>query len=227
MIYIDDSGHPHTGLVVYGWIEFPPFKWPDVLRSWLLIRKALWREYGIPITKELHATDYVNGRGRISKQIPSRYVERGQELWKDLGRDVALRCLDALRCAQGARVGAVWRWGDPKDLGRTRSEAYESLVCRFEKELKENDELGIIFMDGDGSDPTYRQSHRKLKLSERRVLEDAIHIDSKRSQLVQMADLIAWSAAAHIDRYPKNEFAWNWYSQYLSERDPAREPLEI
>lgn len=24
MIYVDDSGHPRSGMVVYGWVEFSP-----------------------------------------------------------------------------------------------------------------------------------------------------------------------------------------------------------
>ena len=82
-------------------------------------------------------------------------------------------------------------------------------------------------MDGDGSDTSYRKTHRSLKLSQRRLIEDALHIDSRSSQLVQMADLVAWSANSAIDQHASNEFAWNWYGEYLSERDPSREPREI
>jgi hypothetical protein len=42
-----------------------------------------------------------------------------------------------------------------------------------------------------------------------------------------MADLVAWSANAHVDPASGNEFAWRWYADYLSERDPARSPREI
>jgi len=59
------------------------------------------------------------------------------------------------------------------------------------------------------------------------VIEDAIHLDSRTSQLVQMADLVAWSASAHVERVSGNEFAWGWYENFLSERDPARVPQQI
>ncbi len=100
-------------------------------------------------------------------------------------------------------------------------------LTRFESELARSDSLGLIFMDGDGSDSSYRTTHRSLALTERRVIEDAIHIDSSGSQLVQMADLVAWSATATIDQHPKNEFAAQWYTDYLAERDPLREPQEL
>nr|WP_197683327.1 hypothetical protein [Jiangella alkaliphila] len=120
LIYVDDSGHPQSGMVVYGWIECAPDRWAGVLKSWLDTRKKLWREYSIPVTQELHATEYVNGRGRISTSIPDRFVRAGVPYWKDFGRAVAVECLDTLRSTEGLTVGAVWRKGDPRDLARTR-----------------------------------------------------------------------------------------------------------
>lgn len=227
MIYIDDSGHPQSGVVVYGWIEFSPDRWNEVLRTWLDTRKLLWREYRIPVTTELHTTNYVNGRGMISKRPPERFIENGQVLWKDLGREVAERCLESIGSCEGLSAGAVWRRGNPKDIHRTKQASYEALVARFERELLEEDSLGLVFIDGDGSDATFRTAHRGLKLSDRRLIEDAIPTDSKTSQLVQMADLVAWSAHAFVDHYPKGEFAWNWYSTYLATRDRRRQPQEI
>lgn len=224
MIYIDDSGRPQSGHAVYGWIEFSPDRWRSVLRSWLDTRKRLWREYGIPVTQELHTTEYVNGRGRISKHIPERHVHDGHEYLKDFGREVAVECLDTLRSTEGLTVGSVYRHGEPTALAQTKRELYADLVTRIEHELAQSDSLGLIFMDGDGSDSSYRTTHRNLALAERRVIEDAIHIDSSGSQLVQMADLVAWSAHATIDSHTKNVFAGDWYADYLSERDPKRGP---
>ena len=138
-----------------------------------------------------------------------------------------MQCLDTLRCSEGLVVGSVYRKGDPTRLAVTKRELYRDLIMRFETELASTDSLGIVVMDGDGSDSSYRTPHRQLKLDERRIIEDAIHLDSKSSQLVQMADLVAWSAYAATDRHPRNEFAWDWYEKYLAERDPSREPREL
>jgi hypothetical protein len=59
------------------------------------------------------------------------------------------------------------------------------------------------------------------------VIEDAIHLDSQLSQLEQMADLVAWSANACLDQHDRNQFARQWYDEYLAERDPARGPQPI
>lgn len=113
LIYVDDSGHPQSGLVVFGWVEFTPDRWADVLRVWLDMRKRLWREFSIPVVQELHTTDYVNGRGRISTHLPERHIHAGQAHWKDFGREVATECLQTLRSTEGLRVGAVRRRGIP------------------------------------------------------------------------------------------------------------------
>jgi|GEM_PF-3975264 len=72
LVCIDDSGDPRTGLAVYGWIEFAPDRWHDVLGGWLEHRKQLWRKYGIPVSKELHMTEYVQGRGRLTDRHTCR-----------------------------------------------------------------------------------------------------------------------------------------------------------
>lgn len=191
------------------------------------MRKRLWREFAIAVTEELHTTQYVNGRGRISRAVPERHVHNGVEYWKDFGREVAVECLETLRSTEGLSLGAVWRRGAPADIAKTRREAYAALVARFERELQESSSFAMIFMDGDGSDTSYRSTHRSLRLADRRVIEDAVHLDSRSSQLTQMADLVAWSANAHVDPVSGNEFAWRWYSDYLSERDRARAPEQI
>lgn len=227
ILYVDDSGRPQAGLAIYGWVEFHPNRWSAVLETWLDTRKRLWREFSVPVTTELHTTEYVNGRGRISPKIPERHIHDGVEHWKDFGREVAEECLETMRCTEGLRVGAVWRRGNPRKIHQTKTDTYAALVHRLEKELVLSDSLGLVFMDGDGSDPSYRSTHRKLDLKKRRVIEDAVHIDSRSSQLVQMADLVAWSANASIDKHAGNQFAQGWYNQYLAARDPHRAPQQI
>ena len=98
-------------MVIYGWVEVAPQGWRTALRSWLSLRKSLFMDYGIPVSQELHATEFVNGRGRISVVPPTRFIDasRGNTLWKDLGREVAHRCL-ATRDCPDIRVGSVYRW---------------------------------------------------------------------------------------------------------------------
>jgi hypothetical protein len=225
LLYIDDSGRPQAGLAVFGWIEFAPHDWSAVLATWLTLRKRLWREFRIPVTQELHTSGYVHGRGRITAGLTT--VHGAPRSWKEFGRQVARECLDTMRCTQGLTVGAVYRHGPPAEFARTKQRLYVSLLERLDDELRASGSLGMIFIDGDGSDGTFRAAHRRLEVPGRQVVEDAIHVDSASSQLIQMADLVAWCANATIDHAAANEFARDWYDAFLAERDHRRHPIAL
>lgn len=225
--YVDDSGHPQAGRVVYGWASVEPCQWADVLGEWLELRRYLWRQFRVPVTEELHTTAYVNGRGRVSKNPPDRYRRDGIVLWKDLGRDIATRCLERVSSIQGLQVGSVTATGEPVMLADTKKRLYAHLLGLFEQELATRDSLGIVMVDGDGSDGSYQAVHRDLNRRSRRIIEDPVHQDSASSQLIQLTDLVAWSANACVDRHARNAFAHHWYSTYLAPRDICRAPLLV
>lgn len=228
LVYVDDSGHPESGLVVYGWIECAPHDWHDVLGQWLDHRRRLWRHYGVPVHHELHMTKYALGRGRISTTVPPAFVdEKGQSLWKELGGAVARESLETMSSTQGLTVGAVYRQATRSTWAENRTDVYRVLVDRLDRTLDAAGSLAMVFMDGDGSDKSYRQVHRGLKRGLRSVIEDPIYTDSRTSQLMQMADHVAWCANASIAKIPKHEFAHGWYEQHLSPRDPLRAPREV
>lgn len=224
LFYVDDSGRPSAGRVVYGWISFEPWQWRDVLGAWLDLRASLWRQFRVPVTQELHTTEYVNGCGRISTNPPDAFLRNGQTLWRDLGKQVAIACLQTLSSVQGLRIGAIIATQGPGNLAHTKRDLYAALLTSFEEALAERDALGLVFVDGDGRDTMYRDVHRSLPRRTRRIVEDPIHQDSKTSQLMQMADLVAWTANAHADPPPKLPEAQKWWAQHLEVRDPARQP---
>src|SRR5699024_8887060 len=90
--------------------------------------------------------------------------------------------------------------------------------AKLEDEMTGGPSLAMLFMDGDGSETSYREAHRALPRATRRVIEDPIYTDSKSSQLMQMADHVAWCANAAVAKLPKHAFAHGWYDQYLSVR---------
>lgn len=101
------------------------------------------------------------------------------------------------------------------------------MILLWEEELAARAEYGLIFVDGNGTDSSYRTAHRGLKLDHRRILEDPIMTDSAMSQLVQIADLIAWCAFVATEKHPSHAFAWDWYDEFLAVRDPFRGPREL
>lgn len=228
LIYMDDSGDPKTGLAVFGWIEIAPWDWADALGAWLTHRKRIDQKYSVPVSKELHMTEFVLGRGRIAKQIPTEFVSKeGRDLWKEFGAHVAVEGLNTIGSCQGLKVGSIFRYGLPHQLHTTKHSLYADWLAELEADLASKNELALVFMDGDGTEKAFRRAHRALSRQSRHVIEDPIFLDSKASQLVQMADHVAWTANSTLMRVPKHKFAHHWYSQHLAQRDPYRQPREI
>ncbi len=192
MFYADDSGNLEEGWIVYGWVELAVEHWDAVLTHWLTFRKRLVADYGIPTAEELHLTALVNGRGHVSTAPPSRFVRQGETLWKPLGREVAVRCLEAVRECPHIEIGVCFRRSSlrNKNINRDREAVYSSLVALWDSQLHRSREYGIVGMDGDGSDPIYYNAHRALSLSTRRIIEDPMFHSSRRSQWTQIADIV-------------------------------------
>lgn len=64
LLYCDDSGNPN--LTLYAFVEVEAKHWSGALNSWLSARKVLRDEYSIPVRRELHAVDFLSGRGNPS-----------------------------------------------------------------------------------------------------------------------------------------------------------------
>ncbi|NYF18458.1 hypothetical protein HDC37_003322 [Microbacterium sp. AK009] len=224
MLYVDDSGAVDHGLIVYGWIEVAPDRWRHGLRTILELRKQLYRDHHVPPAVELHATKFVNGRTRISTSSGADTAE-----WKTLGRAVAVQCLETLAACPDIRVGAVWR--GTAATGRAyyeeRGQVYQTLIEGWNAEHRAADSYAFVSMDGNGDDPTYFNAHRSLPLDTRHLIEDPMMHDSRRSQWVQMADLVAYTAFTHLNRHSGNEFGWTWYEDYLLGKDVNGGPKRV
>jgi hypothetical protein len=217
MIYVDDSGSEASGLIVYGWIECDPVRWRYALRALLELRKRLYREHQVPPAEELHATKFVNGRSRIA----TAGSDSDPEGWKTLGRSVAVRCLETIAGCPDIKVGAVYRRTTLRGRGyyEERGRVYVDLVTLWNDGHRATGSHAFVSMDGNGTDPNYVNAHRSLPLDDRHIIEDPMFHDSKRSQLVQMADLVAYTTFVSLNRHPGNVFAWDWREKYLDRKD--------
>ena len=216
MIYVDDSGVEAHGWIVYGWVEVAPEGWRRGLRAWLDLRKQLFTNYTIHVSTELHATKFLQGRGKITPAPPARFQDAAGTIeWKDLGREVGERCLELIRDCPDIRVGAVHHRTSSrgKAFNDEKHSVYAALVERFDRELRAEDSYGFISMDG--QEQRYRDAHRALKLDRRHVIEDPSYLDSRNSQWTQMADLVAYSALMELNPHPGNSFGQAWFRHYL------------
>lgn len=110
LFYVDDSGASDTGYAVYSWIECDITAWRQVLRAWLDLRNRLFAEFRILPRTELHASLFVNGRGRPSLDLAWN-VRKSNRLEAS---ELALNAIG--RCAV-LRVGTVYR----RSTGRVTS----------------------------------------------------------------------------------------------------------
>ncbi len=223
LLYVDDSGAEATGWIVYGWIECTPAGWRDASLTLLELRKRLYRDYQVPPSQELHATKFVNGRHHISTTPMAR------PQWDALGRAVAVDCLSMLRDCPHIAVGVAYRRTHlrAKKFYVEKAETYAALVRHWDHNLAADDAFALITMDGDGSDSTYSNAHRGLDLGTRRIIEDPVFHDSARSQLIQMADLVAYSAYMYLRPHPGNVHAQQWYPDYLRSSDVHGGPVAL
>lgn len=221
LFYIDDSGAGHTGYAVYAWLTCDITAWTAGLAAWSAFRRALDDEHGIPPDHELHARQFLAGRGRPSRR-PSWNLRRSNRI------DVAQRALRVIAGCDALTVGAAYRrFTKPTHLGIARAGLYRRVLATLDGELVDADSVGLVFVDGDGSDPAYRAAHRSLDHRSRRIIEDPMFQASHRSQWMQMADLVAYAAYQSLLKDPSRQFCWNWYDEYLRTSDPRAGPVEL
>ncbi|MFE2755853.1 DUF3800 domain-containing protein [Actinosynnema sp. NPDC059335] len=207
LFYLDDSGAQSSGIVVFGWVELPVACWRPALRSWLDWRKALHDAIGLPASYELHATKFANGRGRPTKTDWDHSKGNRSAVMAE-----ALRTVASL---PGVSTGAVFRDTKGTNYSDAKATAYADLVVMIDVRLADTGQHGFVVMDGDGSDPSYRQAHRSLRLATRNLIEDPFFQGSHLSQWVQIADLVAYAAYQAVLRAPGKEPMWDWYSDLL------------
>ena len=222
LFYVDDSGAEVTGFVLYGWVEVDVTAWSRVLHGWLDFRHDLAARHQIPAAFELHATEFVGGRGQPS-------LDPAWNRSKAARAAVAEESLAFLGAGPALSVGSTYRRTDARgrEYRAQRIAVYERLVALLDERLNADGDLGIVIMDGDGRDPSYASVHRRLKLAHRSIIEDPVFAHSTASQWVQMADLVAWTTYQHLLRREGKEFAWPWYQKYLSDSDVLGAPRQV
>lgn len=223
LFYVDDSGAEETGWAVFAWIECTFPNWANGLQAWLDLRTSLYAEHRIPPSAELHATQFVNGRGNPS-QNP------GVNMSKRVRQAVAEQALATICACPELHVGAVYRQTSArkKEYAAERDAAYIGLVDHLDTRLGGAGEHGMIIMDGNGTAANaYYAAHRGLKLSARNLVEDPLFVPAHRSAWVQMADFVAWTTYQSLQRHPGKQFTWDWYDRYLRTCDVNGGPVRV
>lgn len=212
LCYIDDSGDSRNGVVLTALI-IDEAHWAENLSVWLEGRREIHREFGVPKVRELHANKLYKGRGSFC-ETPTQDLHFGNAQRAAVGRIM----LSHLARAESTVLSVG-------SSDRSSSIVYAKFVALLEDWAAENESRLMLFYDGqqgliaDTSSPEqrkeaweravrsatpYRDVHRQLDLSTRRVVEDVIMQDSRYSQFIQAADLLAYGAfQKHLQSHPE------------------------
>lgn len=204
--YVDDSGSSQTGWIVYGFVEVAAEHWSASVRHWLDFREHLFAAYRIPTRYELHAYQFINGRGNPS-QDPTWNRRRA------IRHQVTIEVLQAVARMPGVQVGAVARRTTARRdaFGREQQDVYRCLLGGLTHRLRAAGEHGAVVLDGNGTDERYRQAHQDLKIDDRRIIEDPMTLPAHQSHLVQAADLVSYVAYQAVLRDPARIVMHDWF----------------
>jgi Protein of unknown function (DUF3800) len=191
-IYIDDSGDETVR--AYAALAVADTDWKEIFSQIKEYRRQLKKQYGIFVTEEFHATDFVGGRGRIS----SRVVPKGMRC--RLFRET----LEFVAKLRGVRLfNAI----APK---ASESLIFERLMNRINTNMRKSGSNALIIHDH-GKDYTslvrslcvYNpiqsmfgqwpggHTHKNIPLDN--ILEDIMFRDSAKSYFIQLVDFCAYA----------------------------------
>lgn len=192
--------------------------WTGLLKAWLEGRRRIHQEWGVGKNTEVHANKFLKGRGSFC-ETPQQDQKFGKSARAAAGR-VLLKALADYDDFHVVSFG----------MPTTRNhELYEMVVAYLDDWARAEDTFVIIFYDGlqgfkhllddDVADTqagkeqwvsaarnaaAYRNVHRDLEISGRRIIEDVIMQDSRYNQLIQAVDLIAYcSYHRHLQAHPE------------------------
>lgn len=186
LVYIDDSKDEKT--CCFSAIILPAEQWAASLDHLISFRRGLKNLYGVYTTVELHATDWLGGRGNVA---PTRLLRSQRAALFRL----ALKHIAKLpKCSI---INAHGRRSQDHTL-------FERLCNRIQTNMEKKGSRAIIISDeGKNYDGLVRRMRRHNPIPSRfggtvrrpldRIVEDIVYRKSERSLFIQAADFCAFS----------------------------------
>ncbi len=190
-------------LTLHCFLEVSAGDWAPALAFWLGVRRRLRDDVGIPVRRELHAVDFLSGRGNPS--LESSWNRSKAERLR-----ARLRLVEAVA---GVPISLSITYGD----GGQRSAVYRAGLNDLDRRLSRSLDHGLVMVDGDGTDPAYPDAHRELDLRSRRVVEDPWRQGSNSNQWIVTANFVAYLAFQDLRR--NKPALQGWYAQYFSDQN--------
>lgn len=186
LVYIDDS--KDEGSCCFSAIIIPAERWSEALDHLIAFRRQIKQSHGIYTTIELHATDWLGGRGTIAPHTVKR-DERAKIFQAALRHFTGLPNCSIIN-AHGRR--------------REDDLLFERLCNRIQMNMQKRGSRAILISDeGKNYDGLVRRMRRHNPIPGRyggvlarpidRIIEDIVYRKSERSLFIQAADFCAFS----------------------------------
>jgi hypothetical protein len=191
-IYMDDSGDENVR--AYAALAVADVDWKDVFEAIKAYRRDLKKQHGIFVTLELHATEFVGGRGRIAPKVVFKGTRcrifretlafiahlRGVRLFNAIGPK-ANESLIFERLMNRINTN-MRKCGSNAVIVHDHGKDYTSLVRRL---CVYNPIQSRYGQWGDGN------TYKNITLDN--ILEDIMFRDSARSYFIQLVDFCAYA----------------------------------
>lgn len=186
LVYVDDSKDDQS--CCFSALILPADRWIEALDHLIAFRRAIRQSHGIYTTIELHATDWIGGRGNVAPQTILR-SERAIIFRQALVHFAELPALSIIN-AHGPR--------------RQDQALFERLCNRIQANMVAQGSRALIISDeGKNYDNLVRRLRRYNPIPSRfggtihrpldRIIEDLVYRKSERSLFIQAADFCAFS----------------------------------
>ncbi|HEY2886123.1 MAG TPA: DUF3800 domain-containing protein [Rhizomicrobium sp.] len=200
-VYIDDSKDTH--LACFSALLVPADKWRASLDWIITLRQQMKVSDGIYVRKELHATKWNSGRGRIAPYPIDK--QRRVQLFDFFLAGIAM--IPEVQLINAASQLA------------SEERTFERMLNRINVNMQKSGSTAVIFCDqGKNYDSLLRKlrvynpimskfgawpdgsTHANLKLE--RILEDLVYRDSRKSLFIQAADCCAYALLRREHQIP-------------------------
>jgi hypothetical protein len=207
-LYVDDSGDSRN-LMIFSCLDLDDCFLLEAHTHWVRFREEIAREGVLAAHVPLHAVNLIGGRGRHVHSYDEHGLSR--ERHRQYMRNVVWRGLQAIADMPSIRVRVAYR---RIFLSKTdRPELYLAMLTEMNRDLADSDEIAKVIIDGDGTNPSFREAHRRLPAVNRRIDGNPIFLPSARCDLLQAADLVAYAAYQSLAANPNRSFMWDWFKQ--------------
>jgi hypothetical protein len=192
LVYVDDSKDEKS--ICFSAIMIPSDKWLEAFDQLIEMRRSMKASHGVYTRIELHATDWIGGRGNVAPDTVRR--NERMKLFDFVLAEICKLPEVSIFNAHGPRA--------------SEETLFKYLVQRIENTAKaRNDQALIISDEGKNYDHLLRKMRRvnyipsamgawadgatAKNIPAEKIVEDIVYRDSRRSLFIQAADFCAFS----------------------------------